>query len=253
MNLQALLAYDPSSGSVFGGGRVETTIRVGGAGIGAVRIYYALSGVSCSAGHSLDIAKVSGNTINPNPPLAGYLDVTLTASDQGGFKIYTRCKTAGAYVGYFGITSLWYSFLPCYGDTCNGLNPNTMGCDGDAQTHLNYKLLYDANNDLIGIVENRYSNICLTQWERTRNTSGNPFYAEGSIRWGGENYSPGIHSISGYTSGIDGWSVYTAMYGNDSGFGPSLNCGNLSTTPATPPPQPINLNSPYGLNNCAAR
>jgi hypothetical protein len=141
----------------------------------------------------------------------------------------------------------------CYGSTCNGLNPNSMGCDYDAQTYSNYRFLYDANNDLIGVVENRFSIGCLSQWERTRNTSGISLYGEGSIRWGGIDYTPFINPVSGHTSSIEGWVVYTAMYGVDGGLGPSLNCGSLSTSSVDPPPQPINLNSPYGLNNCAAR
>lgn len=78
-------------------------------------------------------------------------------------------------------------------------------------------------------------------------------YAEGSIRWGGVDYTPGIQSVSspGTLESTD--SVYTPMYGSDSGLGPALNCGALSSSgPIYPPPQPINLSSPYGQNNCIA-
>ncbi|MFZ5858592.1 MAG: hypothetical protein ACOYZ6_17325 [Chloroflexota bacterium] len=110
-NEQSLQAYDPKTGSVFGTGRVETTILVSGAGIGTVSVYYGLSGVSCSGGHSVDIAKRSGNETHLNVPLSGYVDVTLTSLDFGEFTIYTRCRTAGSYVGNFGISSVWYSLI----------------------------------------------------------------------------------------------------------------------------------------------
>jgi hypothetical protein len=110
-NEQSLQAYDPKTGSVFGTGRVETTIIVGGAGISTVRIYYALNGVSCPGGISLDVTKRSGNINHPNVPLSGYLDVTLTWADFGAFNLFTRCNTTGSYVGNFGISSLWYSLI----------------------------------------------------------------------------------------------------------------------------------------------
>jgi hypothetical protein len=138
----------------------------------------------------------------------------------------------------------------CRGDSCNGLNPETMGCGDGAQTYPIVKVLYDTNNAMIGVVENRYSSIkCLAQWECTRNLSGGPMYAEGSIRWGGTDYGTGMQPINGYT--FNGENVYTSMYGSDSGLGPSLNCGGLSPTdPIYPPQQPINRDSYYGLNNC---
>ena len=139
----------------------------------------------------------------------------------------------------------------CHGDTCDGLNPLGMGCGADAILYTSKPLYIGLIN--VGFVENRYSPACLAQWERTRNTSSFPLYAEGSIRWGGVDYTPGIWPVSGLTSDSLGWSVYTQMYAVDAGIGPSLNCGKLSQTAVTPPPQPINLNSPYGLNNCVAR
>ena len=108
-NEQSLQAYDPKTGAVFGTGRVETTIKVAGAGIGTVRLYYELTDVDCSNGFSLNFNKRSGNISYPNPPTAGYLDVTLTANDAGGFNFTTRCKTSDPYIGAFGIGSLWYS------------------------------------------------------------------------------------------------------------------------------------------------
>lgn len=250
-NQQSLHAYDPSPKYWTGTGRVETKIRVSGAGLGSVRVYYAYTGVNCNAGYAVSVAKKSGNVNYPSLPLSGYFDVTLGAPDLGSFWFYTRCFSGGSYVGDYGIDSLWYS-LTCHGSSCNGLNPETMGCGADAQTHPSVKFLYDTNNVMIGVVENRYSlNKCLAQWERTRNLSGGPMYAEGSIRWGGIDYGTNMQSINGYL--FNGENVYTPMYGSDSGLGPALNCGSLSTSgPIASPPQPINLSSPYGQNNCIA-
>lgn len=283
-NEQSLHAYDPSWKYWTGGGRVETKVHVSGAGIGPVRLYYAYNGANCNNGYAISVFKFSGNVNYPDLPSSGYFDVILASKDGGAFGFYTRCLSGGAYMGEYGIDSLWYSFVQpvtptptatmtntptliptntptavststplCYGDTCNGLFPSAMGCGEDAQTYPNYKLLYDVNNNLIGVVENRYSVACLAQWERTRNTSGASLYAEGSIRWGGEVYSSGYNFVDGYTSSIDGWYVYTAMYAINAGIGPSLNCGELSTAPITAPSQPLNLNSHYVQYNCFAR
>ncbi len=241
-NEQSLHAYDPSSKYFTGSGRVETKIRVSGAGIGDVRLYYAYTGVNCNAGYAVYVTKTTGNVNYPSLPLSGYFDVTLASNDRGSFWFYTRCLSGGSYVGNYGIDSLWYS-LTCHGSSCNGLNPNTMGCDSDAQTYPVFRSLY-VNDTKIGEVQNRYSNACLAQWERTRNLSGNSMYAEGSIRWGGIDYSSDMNPINGYVPGDE--SVYTAMYATDDGFGPSLNCGDMATSVVYPPPQPINLLSPYG-------
>jgi hypothetical protein len=126
-----------------------------------------------------------------------------------------------------------------------------MGCGADAETH-DSKELRDTNNNVIGLVQIRESGNCLAQWEKTINSSGSNQYAEGSIRWGEPQYSAFIHPVDGYT--LDGQWVYTAMYGEDAGLGPSLNCGALSNTgPIYPPKQPITPGSPYYLNNCVAR
>ncbi len=142
------------------------------------------------------------------------------------------------------------SAAQCYGDSCNGLNPQTMGCNVDAPPPSGGRIIYDDSDNPIGVVENRYSPSCLAQWERTRNTTGAQSWAEGSIRWGGIDYSLGIWSAEGVATLEE--SLYTPMYAVSAGFGPALNCGNLSTSPVYPPPQPINLNSDYGLNNCFA-
>jgi hypothetical protein len=108
LNEQSLHAYDPSSKYWTGSGRVETKIRVSGAGTGAVRLYYAYTGVSCNAGYAVYVNKYSGNVNYPDLPLSGYFDVILTSADQGSFWFYTRCFSGGSYVGNYGIDSLWY-------------------------------------------------------------------------------------------------------------------------------------------------
>lgn len=87
---------------------METKIRVSGAGIGTVRLYYAYTGVSCNAGYAVYVNKYSGNVNYPDLPLSGYFDVILTSADQGSFWFYTRCLSGGSYVGNYGIDSLWY-------------------------------------------------------------------------------------------------------------------------------------------------
>lgn len=136
------------------------------------------------------------------------------------------------------------------GSNCHGKNPNTMGCGADAQYGAPIKILYRSGSK-IGEVHNRYSVACIAQWERTLNLSLNQ-YAEGSIRWGGTNYTPGILSVS--SPGIIGYgvTVYTSMYAVNGGIGPSLNCGGLSLTgPIYAPPQPAS--GTYKTNNCQAR
>lgn len=142
----------------------------------------------------------------------------------------------------------------CNGDTCHGLNPNTMGCSATTYTS---KKLYNSNNIQIGLVENRQSpsNSCYAQWERTTNKTGTSAYAEGSIRWGGTNYSPGIQPVTSGGKILNNETVYTPMHGNSAGVGPSLNCGQVATTAkVSPPAQPLTIpHGSYYLNNCVAR
>ncbi len=138
----------------------------------------------------------------------------------------------------------------CQGSSCYGYDPNTMGCGSDAATHR-YKTITYGRMDL------RYSDICFAEWERTYNSSGSNKYGEGSIRWGDIDYSSGWFTVSSPGSFSSGSSVYTAMYAISYSYYPtypaSLSCGSLSTGgPIFPPAQPINLQSPYGQNNCRA-
>lgn len=142
----------------------------------------------------------------------------------------------------------------CYGDSCHGKNPNTMGCGSTAYYGAPIKSLY-RNGVKIGEVHNRYSgsNGCLAQWERTLNLSNNQ-YAEGSIRWGGINYNSGWQTVSSPWVIGYGATVYTPMYGTNAGIGASLNCGRLSLTgPINPPnPPPGYVSGTYKTYNCQA-
>ena len=156
------------------------------------------------------------------------------------------------------------SLAPCYGSTCNGLYANAMGCDGQINAHTqNFKNLKDTNNNIIGVMQNRISSLCYSQWEKTINLSGDFRYAEGSIRWGGAYYNVGIHPQTSPWLIDDGRFIYTAMYGVDEGYpafpAPTLACGGLSSEGPmevpyyNPPlPEPILPSYPYYQNNCAA-
>ena len=119
----------------------------------------------------------------------------------------------------------------CYGSTCTGLNPQTLGCGSDALTGPFY-------NSSTVLVQNRYSIHCNAEWERTTNKAGAPRYAVGSIRYGCANYC--YHkSVSSPSQIGDGQQIYTPMIGPDSTI-PTLSCGGVSTigplqTPVTNP------------------
>jgi hypothetical protein len=124
----------------------------------------------------------------------------------------------------------------CYGSTCTGLNPNSMGCDADATTAGGYT--YSGGNR----VENRQSNACDAEWERTRNWSGGYRYAAGSIRYGPDF---AYHqSVSSPGMIADRQQVYTPMKGPDSST-LTLACGKLSTSGVIPVPVTSNCIGPY--------
>ncbi len=95
------------------------------------------------------------------------------------------------------------SAAQCYGDGCNGLNPQTMGCNSDATTS-DFRYIVDSNNNTIGKVENRYSPACLAQWERTVNLTATQLWAEGSIRWGGVDYTEHGYKLRFCPTGFGG-------------------------------------------------
>lgn len=95
----------------------------------------------------------------------------------------------------------------CYGSTCTGLNPQTMGCGADAR-------LGPAHIEDDFRAENRYSVACNAEWERTINTSGGSRYAAGSIRYGCANFCYSW-SVTSPAKIANGSQVYTPMIGPD--------------------------------------
>jgi len=147
------------------------------------------------------------------------------------------------------------SIAQCHGSTCNGYYASSKGCDIDAQSYL-ARNLYNTVGTKIGEVHFRYSDTCLAQWAQIISVTNNSFYAEDSIRWGNMDYTSDMWPATGQIFYVNG-TLYTLMYGVDGPvLPPALVCGSASvSTPVSYPPltPPINLNSPYGLNNCMAR
>jgi hypothetical protein len=139
----------------------------------------------------------------------------------------------------------------CYGSSCDGLYAIPMGCDENVYNTKPIKR--PNNNQVFGQIQILDSYKCLAQWEKTINGSGSPMYAEGSIRWGESNYTSGKHPINSPTPIDDGDYVYTPMYGRDEGMGPSLSCGNVSTSGPIYPPTVVKPLSIYNSYNCLAR
>jgi hypothetical protein len=121
----------------------------------------------------------------------------------------------------------------CYGSTCKGLNPQTMGCGADAKTGPAIAI----NG---GRAENRYSQTCNAEWERTINQSGVNKYAAGSIRYGCANFCLS-YNVSSPGKIAYGQNVYTPMVGPDTTID-TRSCGKTSDTGPIAVPLPINNN-----------
>lgn len=113
----------------------------------------------------------------------------------------------------------------CYGTTCLGLNPQSMGCGTDALSAWSFT--FAGGNK----VENRYSTHCNAEWERTTNLSGGSRYAAGTIRQ--VNYGCGafctVLNVRSPSAIANGLAVYTSMLGPDNTV-PAIACGKLATT-----------------------
>lgn len=110
----------------------------------------------------------------------------------------------------------WLGFQPtpayaasCYNTTCEGLNPNTMGCGTDATTAGSRKILSDGGANQ-SFVETRQSSACDAKWTRTTNKSGGYRFAAGSLRYGCSNYCYN-RSISSPSTIANNLTVYTMM------------------------------------------
>ncbi len=112
----------------------------------------------------------------------------------------------------------------CYGSTCTGYNPDTMGCGDSA---------YTATSGYFGdvIVEFRVSPTgdgnCDAGWERSQNISGSSMYAAGSTRYGCGNFC--YHQSVSSPSQISNYMrVYTPMVGPSSTTSIRC-CGHVSS------------------------
>ncbi len=108
----------------------------------------------------------------------------------------------------------------CYGGSCTGYNPNTMGCGSDA-TLGPYIVSGGA------WVENRYSLACNAEWGRTINQAGASRYVASSIRYGCTDYCYS-QNVSSPSLIANGEQVYTPMVGPDNTTD-TLSCGKVST------------------------
>lgn len=124
------------------------------------------------------------------------------------------------------VTALWpypaqdvYA-ASCYGSSCSGYNPESMGCGADA---------FNADDNSFGdlIVEKRASTTCDAAWERTQNISGSYMYAAGSTRFGCANFCYSYNVVSPDTIANNA-RVYTVMKGLYS-VTPIRCCGKVSS------------------------
>lgn len=93
----------------------------------------------------------------------------------------------------------------CNGGSCQGKNPQTMGCGNDAQTGPTRSVGH-------GVAQNRYSNACNAEWERTVNTYVvSRQYAAGNIK-SGSTFQLNLTVSSPWTIGYLE-NVYTPMKG----------------------------------------
>jgi hypothetical protein len=132
----------------------------------------------------------------------------------------------------------------CYNVTCEGLDPNTMGCGADAVTSGSAKILSDGGNNQ-SFVETRKSAACDAKWARTTNKSGGYRYAAASLRYGCTDYcynqsvrSPG--TIANLAT------VYTSMHAYVAT--PTRSCGAVSVSGPISIPLPISSGSCTSAN-----
>jgi hypothetical protein len=117
----------------------------------------------------------------------------------------------------------------CVGHSCDGLNPQTMGCGSDATTGRSKDLV-------IGTAEHRISATCDAKWERTRLTSAGDRYAAGSLRFGCGDYCY-ARSVSSPAKISVGENVYTPMEGDIDT--PTRACGKLLISGPISVPIPV--------------
>lgn len=124
----------------------------------------------------------------------------------------------------------------CKNVTCEGLNPNTMGCPATRSGSV--KVLPDG----LSFVETRKSGTadCDAKWARTTNKSGGSRYAAASLRYGCANYCYN-QSVSSPGTISNGSVVYTPMHAYAAT--PTRSCGDVATS--GPIPVPIGISSTF--------
>jgi hypothetical protein len=132
----------------------------------------------------------------------------------------------------------------CKNVTCEGLNPNTMGCPAIGAGSVKY--LSDGGSGL-SIVETRQSTSanCDAKWARTTNLSGGSRYAAASLRYGCSNYCY-AQSVSSPGTITNGNGVYTPMHAYAAT--PTRSCGAVSTSGPISIPIGINASLCTGVN-----
>ena len=155
-------------------------------------------------------------------------------SKKGRLLYWIICATLVIVVALIPTTADEVSAAGCSGSSCNGYNPNSMGCDGDAYTSFSKSITN-------GTVQNRVSSTCEAAWARTINQSGSYKYAAATIRYGGTNYvySYSVRSSSAIANGAV---VYTVMVAPESTI-PTRSCGKVNTS--GPISIPLSLSETY--------
>jgi hypothetical protein len=99
---------------------------------------------------------------------------------------------------------------PCYGSSCNNLNPSTTGCsntaNGPVYTLQNAQIYH--NNQLVGAVELRYSQWCNARWAKTFSYIGNRCVGAQMLY---SNYNPVSYQTNTYLCNQS--DVFSNMYG----------------------------------------
>ena len=113
----------------------------------------------------------------------------------------------------------------CYGTSCEGLNPNTMGCSAIQSGAGAYI------DNYAGFVETRLSYNCFAEWARTTNTYTGNMYLAASYCYGGAYYNNYFKNERTPAAVSNGEVVYTPMHGqhvNNLSCGRSTSWGPLS-------------------------
>lgn len=119
----------------------------------------------------------------------------------------------------------------CYGSSCWGYNPNSMGCTGSTVA---------TNWSLDSFTELRYATDCDAEWARTQNTSTASKYAAATIA---TNLYTTRFSITSPSRISQYQTVYTKMVAPGTSYS-STACGRVRYS------GPISIPIPYSIDEC---